>query len=66
MCFAQTAARRREERALSGKRIGHEGVDEDVYQVYVIHNAFLTVNYMFLNNCKAFLGDEHRKSEHGR
>ena len=30
----------------------------------MIHNAFSTVNDMFLNNCKAFLGDEHRKREH--
>ena len=65
VCFAQTAALRREGRALSEKRKGHEGVDGDVYQVQVIHNAFPTVSYMFLNSCKAFLGDEHRKSEHG-
>ena len=65
MCFAQTAALRREGRALSEKRKGHEGVDGDVYQVQVIHNAFSTVNDMFLNNWKAFLGDEHRKSEQG-
>ena len=48
VCFAQTAALRREGRALSEKRIGHEGVDGDVYQVQVIHDAFPTVNYMFL------------------
>ena len=65
VCFAQTAALRREGRALSEKRIGHEGVDGDVYQVQVIHDAFPTVSYMFLNNFKAFLADEHRKSEHG-
>ena len=66
MCFAQTAALRGVGRALSEKRKGHEGVDGDVYQAQVIHNAFPTVSYMFLNNCKAFLGDEHRKSEHWR
>ena len=32
VCFAQTAALRREGRALSEKRIGHEGVDGDVYK----------------------------------
>ena len=50
----------------SEKRIGHEGVDGDVYQVQVIHDACPTVSYMFLSSFKAFLADEHRKSEHGR
>ena len=51
---------------MSEKRKGHEGVDGDVYQVQVVHDACPTVSYMFLNNLKAFLADEHRKSEHGR
>ena len=54
-----------EGRALSEKRKGHEGVDGDVYQAQVMHDAFPTVNSI-LNNCKAFLADEHRKSEHGK
>ena len=51
---------------MSEKRKGHEGVDGDVYQVQVTHDAFPTVSAMFLNNFKAFLADEHHKSEHGR
>ena len=50
---------------MSEKPKGHEGVDGDVYQVQVVHDACPTVNSMFLNNLKAFLGDEHRKNEHG-
>ena len=49
VCFAQTAALRREGRALSEKRKGHEGVDGDVYQVQVIHDAFPPVNYVYVS-----------------